>query len=55
MAYLISYLKDNATYHLEWIAPENWSTTAICRAFYERFPQAEIIAITPRGEGCLFG
>jgi hypothetical protein len=45
MAYLISYLKNNATHQLEWIAPENWSATAIRRAFYEQFPQAEIISI----------
>jgi hypothetical protein len=45
MAYLISYCKDNATHQLEWIAPENWTTTAIRRAFYEQFPQAQIIGL----------
>ena len=45
MAYLISYLKDNATHQLEWIVPEKWSATAIRRAFYEQFPQSEIISI----------
>jgi hypothetical protein len=45
MAYEITYLKDNAHHTLEWIAPENWTTTAIRRAFYEQFPQAQIISL----------
>jgi hypothetical protein len=48
MDYLISYLKNNAQHTLEWITPENWSATAIRRAFYEQFPQAEIISIEPQ-------
>jgi len=45
MAYEITYLKDNAHHTLEWIAPESWSTTAIRRAFYAQFPQAQIISL----------
>ena len=45
MAYEITYRKNNETHTLEWIAPEKWSATAIRRAFYEQFPQAEIISI----------
>jgi hypothetical protein len=45
MPYKITYRKDNATHQLEWIAPENWTTTAIRRAFYEQFSQAEIISL----------
>jgi hypothetical protein len=47
MAYEITYRKNDETitWTLEWITPENWSATAIRRAFYEQFPQAEIISI----------
>jgi hypothetical protein len=45
MVYLISYLKGNATHQLEWIVPEKWSPESIRRAFYEQFPQAEIISL----------
>ena len=45
MACIITYWKNNETITLEWITPENWSATAIRRAFYEQFPQAEIISI----------
>jgi hypothetical protein len=45
MVYEITYRKDNATHQLEWIAPENWTTTAVRRAFYEQFPQSQIISL----------
>jgi hypothetical protein len=45
MPYEITYRKNDETITLEWITPENWSATAIRRAFYEQFPQAEIISI----------
>jgi hypothetical protein len=45
MLYEITYRKNNETITLEWIAPENWSTTAIRRAFYDQFPQAQIISL----------
>lgn len=45
MPYLITYRKNDETITLEWIAPENWSPESIRRAFYQQFPQAEIISI----------
>jgi hypothetical protein len=49
MAYEITYLDRNDAQHtLEWIAPESWSPESIRRAFYQQFPQAQIIAITPQ-------
>jgi hypothetical protein len=47
MAYLITYLKHNEHHRLEWIVPTGWSTTAVRRAFYEQFPQAEILSLQP--------
>jgi len=45
MAYEITYIKDNAHHTHLWIAPENWTTTAIRQAFYAQFAQAEIISL----------
>lgn len=48
MAYLIAYIKNNEHHTLEWIAPTGWSATAVRRAFYEQFPQAQIISLKPQ-------
>ena len=45
MAYEITYRKNDETITMEWITPENFSPKSIRRAFYEQFPQAEIISI----------
>lgn len=45
MAYEITYRKNDETIKLEWIAPSIWSPESIRRAFYEQFPQAEIISL----------
>jgi hypothetical protein len=46
MAYEITYFdKNDEPQTLEWIAPASWSPESIRRAFYEQFPQAEIISL----------
>jgi hypothetical protein len=55
MAYEITYQKDNATIDLQWIVPTGWSETAIREAFERQYSGAEIVSVTPCGEGCLVG
>ena len=55
MPYLITYRKNNETIQLEWIAPSNWSETAIREAFSRQYSGARIISIEAIGEGCLVG
>ena len=45
MPYFITYRKNNETISIEWIAPSNWSETAIRESFKQQYPQAEIISL----------
>lgn len=45
MAYSIIYRKNNEQIIIEWIAPSNWSETAIRESFKQQYSQAEIISL----------
>ena len=48
MAYYITYIKNNETHYLEWIAGNGWTKDSIRECFQQRFPQAQIITIHER-------
>ena len=48
MAYYITYIKNNETHELEWIAGNGWTIPAIRQCFQRRFHGAEIISIYER-------
>ena len=49
MPYLITYRKANETHNHVLDATNGWSEPAIREAFAGQYPQAEILAVTPRG------
>jgi len=45
MTCTITYRKDDAQHHLEWIVPTGWSAEAIRLAFLAQYPEARILTL----------